>query len=192
MAKDARQKALREMVAPLIKQTAEAKKKSQQTKGEAKEPELDGAVNEFTAQHGDYRRHLRFTQNRGGTAIARWKAAGYLSESQEAGILHCQNLWARLREANVVANLNGNGGSGKRGLEAWTEHQIDSLVELGRIAADFPPVYWDVFENVCRHDLPAGVAGSRLSNVRKSAEISARQVVCFIADLIAMRERLSY
>ena len=149
-------------------------------------------VNEFRAKHGDYARNLRFVVNRGGTAIDRWKTAGYISESQEAGILHCQGLWARLREPNVVANLDSNGGGGARGVEAWTEHQVEALHELAQIANEFPAKYWDVFEGVCRHDLPAGVAGSRLSNVRKAAEISARQVVCFIADIISMKQRLSY
>ena len=156
---------------------------------ERTEEETAPLVNPFREQHGNFERNMRFVVNRGGTAIDRWKAAGYLSESQEAAILHCQNLWAKLRQPRIVANLDANGGGG---VEEWTVHQVEALHELGRIAADFPPKYWDVFENVCRHDLPAGVAGSRLSNVRKAAEISARQVVCFIADLVAMRERLSY
>ena len=34
--------------------------------------------------------------NRGGTPVARWKAAKLLSDSQVAAIDHCEALWARL------------------------------------------------------------------------------------------------
>jgi hypothetical protein len=146
-------------------------------------------VNNFAEQHGDFEKNLRFIRNRGGTALDRWKRDGNISESQEAGILHCQALWSRLKHPRVVANLNANGGGYNEG---WTLHQVEALDALHQISSAFPHDYWNVFENVCRHDLPAGVAGSRLANTKRSAEAAARMIVCFIADLIAMRERLSY
>lgn len=147
-------------------------------------------VNEFSESHGDYERNLRFVVNRGGTPVARWLKAGLLSESQQAGINHCVHLWAKLREPRVVANLDGNGGGYNEG---WTLHQIEALDEIKRISGSFPGHYWDVFQNVCRFDEPAGVAGSKLQSTRKhSAETTARTIVCLVADMIAMRERLTF
>jgi hypothetical protein len=145
-------------------------------------------VNRFAEQHGDYGRNLRFVTNRGGTAIDRWRRDGNLSDSQVAGILHCQNLWSKLGSQSVVVDFDRVRGQ-PSGI-GYSQHE--ALAEVHRISSSFPHDYWDVFENVCRHDLPAGVAGSRLANTKRSAETAARLIVCFIADLISMRERLSY
>jgi hypothetical protein len=145
-------------------------------------------VNPFAEQHGDYARNLRFVVNRGGTAIDRWKRDKSLSDSQLAGILHCQHLWAKLGSQSVVVDFNRVRGQPHGA--GYSQHE--AFTELARISGGFPYQFWSVFENVCRHDLPAGVAGSRLSNNKRSAIDAARLIVCFIADLISMRERLSY
>jgi len=147
-------------------------------------------VNDFAAQHGDYARHLRFIRNRGGTAVARWTRDGLLSETQQAAILHCQTLWNRIdRGPRLIANLDrtvfGCNGDGH-------PREVEARSDLHRIKAGFPLPFWDVFENVCRHDEPAGTAGSRLANDNRSASSAARIVVCLIADTVYMRERLSY
>lgn len=192
MAKGVGAKALRELVAPLAKKVAQDKKRAQQQQANRTlEPDNDeggGAVNAFAAQHGDYIRNMRFVVNRGGTAIDRWRTSGELSDSQLAAILHCQVLWSKIGSQCLVADFNKI--PGQQHSDGLAQHE--ALTELGRIAADFPPLYWDVFENVCRHDLPAGVAGSRLANVRRSAEIAAKSIVRFIADMISTRQRLSY
>ena len=69
-------------------------------------------VNPFAEQHGDYVRNLRFMQNRGGTALARWITAKLLSDSQQAAILHCINLWAKIGSRSIVANLQRSVGGG--------------------------------------------------------------------------------
>jgi hypothetical protein len=145
-------------------------------------------VNEFASQHGDYERNLRFVRNRGGTTIDRWIAAKQLTESQCAGILHCQRLWHKIGSRSVVVDFNR-----VRGLphgDGYSQHE--ALTELGRIAGTFPREYWDVYENICRFDLPAGTAGSHLARNKRSSLDAARTIVAFIADMIAWRERLSY
>lgn len=147
-------------------------------------------VNEFAAQHGDYDRHLRFIKNRGGTALDRWVRDGHLSESQQAAIKHCQNLWQRIDcGPRLVSNLDrtifGCHGNGH-------PREIEARDDIHRIKSGFPLPFWDIFENVCRHDEPAGVAGSRLANDSRSASAAARTVVALIAETIYMRERLSY
>ena len=150
-------------------------------------------VNEFAAQHGDYERNMTIVVNRGGTAIDRWKRESLLSDTQQAAILHMRRLWALAwSEARVVANLDrtvfGCPGDGDI-------RSIQAREDIKRIEGEFrgeARTYFDIFENVCRHDEPAGVAGSRLANDSRSATTAARLVVCMVADMIAMRERLSY
>lgn len=153
-------------------------------------------VNGHAAQHGDYvpaaqtgemRRAMR---NRGGTALDRWQAAGMMTDSQLAAILHVQRLWKLIEQGpRLVANLDrtvfGCNGDGNLA-------EIEARDCLDRIRRGFPFPHWDVFERVCRWDEPAGTAGSRLANVSSEGSLAARLTVCLIADLIYMRERLSY
>lgn len=145
-------------------------------------------VNAFAASHGNYQRNLRFVVNRYGSTVTRWATDGNLTDSQLAGILHCQNLWARLGSKSIIVNFDRvHGQSHSDGMM-----QHEALDELHRIAKEYPSPYWNVFERVCRFDEPAGTAGSRLSNHKRSAEIAARTIVAFIADMISFREKLSY
>ena len=158
--------------------------------------ENEPLVNEFAAQHGIFTRAAesgemrRAMKNRGGTTLDRWEAKGLLSETQLAAILHMDRLW-RLIESGprLVANLDrtvfGCPGDGNAA-------EIEARADVARISSGFPPAAWDVFENVCRWDQPAGTAGSRLANVSRSASEAARIYVCLIADMIYLRERMSY
>lgn len=153
-------------------------------------------VNSHAARHGDYvpaaetgemRRAMR---NRGGTALDRWQAAGMISDSQLAAILHVQRLWRLVEQGpRLVANLDRTvfGCQGEGNLA-----EIEARAALDRIRRGFPFPHWDVFERVCRWDEPAGTAGSRLANVSHEGSLAARLTVCLIADLIYMREKLSY
>jgi hypothetical protein len=125
--------------------------------------------------------------NRGGTAVARWKASKLLSETQIAAIDHCEQLWAMLGGASLVMNLERIPGGG--GGDGWAETQ--ALDDLRRIKGYFPALWWSVFENVCRFDEPAGYAGSRLTSCRNDRVVAARTTVQFVADIIAMKERLT-
>lgn len=148
-------------------------------------------VNPFTEQHGDYDRNGRYVVNRGGTPVARWKAAGHLSDSQQAAIAHCIRLWEIVGAPSIklVANLDrtvfGSPGDGH-------PMEIEARSDLSRIKAYVPRDYFEVFENVVRFDEPAGRAGSRFANEAREAQTCARTVVQFVADIIAMKERLSY
>jgi hypothetical protein len=147
-------------------------------------------VNRFAEQHMDCARNLRFVLNQSSTTIMRWTRDknNPLTDGQQAAILHCQRLWAKLRAPRLVVDMEATGGGDGA---AFNIHQIEALDDLHRIAKPFGD-YWNVFENVCRHDLPAGVAGSHLMTNRRSAETAARTIVAFVADMIAMRENLSY
>jgi hypothetical protein len=145
-------------------------------------------VNRFAEQHGDYERNLRFVRNRGATTVDRWVSAGTINDGQEAAIRHCQRLWEKLGSRSIVVDFEKIVGQTHG--DGYTQHE--ALAELYRISSGFPRDYWWVFESVCRYDEPAGSAGSRMANNKRSSIDAARLVTCFIADLIAMRERLSF
>jgi len=146
-------------------------------------------VNAFAARHGLYERNLKFVVNRGGTPIARWKACGALDDQELAAIEHCFKLWDRAgAQAGLVMDLNKIPGMpGGDGMA-----QQEALDDLFRIKGYFPAKYWCVFENVCRFDEPAGVAGSKLATNKDEHVVAARMTVKFVASVIAQNERLSY
>jgi hypothetical protein len=127
--------------------------------------------------------------NNGGTPVARWKAARLLSASQVAAIDHCEQLWSQLNGKSLVAKYDATipgGGTGN----GWAEQE--ALDALKRIKDYFPVKWWSIFESVCRFDEPAGFAGSRLTECQNDRVAAARTTVQFVADIIAMKEHLSY
>lgn len=162
----------------------------------ANESEQQPLVNGHAQSHGDYEPAAKTGVmrlaliNRGGTPLARWKKAGLLSETQEAAILHCTRLWQLTdTSSRLVANLDrtifGAPGNGNMA-------EIEARNDLHRIKSGFPLPYWSIFENVCRFDEPAGVAGSKLAEDDVTRRTMARAIVCMVADMIYLRERLSY
>ena len=129
---------------------------------------------------------LRTLVNRGGTPVARWKAAKLLSASQIAAIDHCERLWGMLGGKSLVMNFEKIGGCGAG--DGWSEQE--ALDDLRRIKGYVPAKYWTLFENVCRFDEAAGFAGSSMTAVRSDQVTAARLTIMFVADIIAMRERL--
>jgi hypothetical protein len=144
----------------------------------------------YAAQHGQYEAgNNRSLVNRGGTPIARWRTAKMISDSQMAAIEHCWRIWAAIgRSSGLVMDFNRVKAQGNS--DGWSEQQ--ALDDMRRIKGYFPEKWWNIFENVCRFDEPAGSAGSKLCNNRDEHVAAARTVVQFVADVIAMNERLSY
>lgn len=161
---------------------------------ELAEREAPPVLDPHTARHGDYRDEgnhgrLRAIRNYGGTPVARWKASGALEHCEIAAIDHCIALWERIgKSSGLVMNLakipGMPGGDGMR------EHE--ALNDITRIKGYFPAMFWNIFENVCRFDEPAGVAGSRLATNKDEHVVAARIAVKFVASVIAHNERLSY
>lgn len=126
--------------------------------------------------------------NRGGTAIDRWIAhdkVGLFEEPQQRAIRYCQNLWIR-----AAGNLGAIDPGADR-IDAplgWS--QQEAFAELAWLERRIPRTYWDVFENVCRWDEEAGVAGSKLASNSRSAIDAAKTTVAFSASLVAMWRRL--
>lgn len=144
--------------------------------------DLDGSIG------GKRMSMVKVLINRGGTAIDRWIAhdkAGLFGEPQQNAIRYCQNLW--VRAAGQIAAID----PGADRIDAplgWS--QQEAFAELAWLERRMPSVYWSVFENVCRWDEEAGVAGSRLASNSRSAIDAAKTAVAFSASLVAMWRRL--
>jgi hypothetical protein len=174
------------------------KRKPEASDGRAGEP----LVNRFAASHGSYReatvvdlgnelgggrqKTYRVIRNLHATVVDRWLAEGGpgFEEPQRRAIDHCRALWHRIGgSGTLVANLNWIGGSHggrERGLE-----QAEALAQLGQYESRIPRTYWTVFENVVRHDMAAGAAGSHLAKNSAQQQAHAKNCVGFVASLIA-------
>ena len=161
-------------------------------------------VTEFAARHGDYvdgvvvdldgalggkrMSIVKVLLNRGGTAVDRWIAndtRDMFAESEQRAIRYTQNLWVRVEGGLRAVDPSADIVDAPLG---WS--QQEALVELKRLEARVPRAYWDVYENVCRWDEEAGVAGSKLASNNRSAIDAAKTTVAFTASLIAMWRRL--
>lgn len=119
--------------------------------------------------------------NRGGSAVDRWINSQAFNLSQERAIRYTQGLWVRadgkLRAVDTTRDRVDEMIDGMS--------QQEALDELHRFKAQFPRDYWSVYENVCRFDEEAGVAGSKLANNRRSAIDAARTCVGMTSAMIA-------
>ncbi|MFV0922750.1 hypothetical protein ACR720_04585 [Sphingomonas parapaucimobilis] len=140
---------------------------------------------DLSGELGERQKTYTVLVNRGGTAIDRWingDKAGLFGEPQQLAIRHTQRLWVRadghlraLDPARDVVDEHVDGMS-----------QQEALDELQRYKDRMPRPYWDVYENVCRFDEEAGVAGARIATNARSAVDAAKTTVAFAASLIAM------
>ena len=129
--------------------------------------------------------------NRGGSPVMRWLRSNRLSEGQMLVIQHCLHLWAIAGlNPRVTAAYGERIGGSDYESERRVNSYVEALADLRRIGKYIPAPYMAVFENVCRFDEPAGVAGSRLGGSSRSNEDRAHTIVCMVADIIAMREGL--
>jgi len=126
--------------------------------------------------------------NRGGSAVDRWlnrDQTGMFGEGEERAIRYTQNLWARidggLQAVDPAADVVDN-------VEGWS--QQEALTEIKLLEGRIPRKYWQCYENVCRFDEEAGVAGSNLATNNRSAIDAAKTCVAYTAALIAQFRRL--
>lgn len=133
--------------------------------------------------------------NHGGSPVTRWRAKGMLNAPQEAAIAYCHRIWSLVGveqrttaaySERVPAAIN-TGESGRLLLA-----RMEAGDDLARIKDYVPRPYWEVFENCVRFDEPAGVAGGSLGFGSRASKERAHTIVCFVADMITMKERLSY
>lgn len=148
--------------------------------------EVEPIIPAIAMENGDYAKEgNRTLRNRGGTPVARWRAESRLSDPQNLAIDYSIRLWERAGRQQLT--MDPMKVIGLPPSSGWS--QQEALDELSQFKRAIPVHYWSVFENVCRFDEPAGVAGSKLATNSRSAVDAAYTCVCFVADLIAMWKR---
>jgi hypothetical protein len=170
------------------------------TKADARD-RTEPLITREAAQHGDYRddfvTHVetgtkaKAAINRGGSPVCRWEASGKLDNTQMAVIAMCQRLWRLAGLQQRVTATYGERVFGMGNVELAAMNEIEARSDLKRISGYFPGKlsnYWDVFENICRHGIPAGVAGASVSFDSKAATARSLTIVRFVADYVATRE----
>ncbi|MEO1908786.1 MAG: hypothetical protein ABGX08_17365 [Citromicrobium sp.] len=146
----------------------------------------DGSYERDFITHAETNTKAMAYRKRDSTIVEKWireGATGFDIPAQRA-IADCIVLWARMGSPNVTANY------GER--VAASPHsdghvQQDAADEIAFRKTLVPRPYWDVFENVLRHNEPAGVAGSSFANNKPQQIASARTIVGMVANIIAMR-----
>lgn len=174
------------------------------SKAMAKDEDRPGKVNPFASQHGQYvERFLTHGEenvrakvaiNRGGTPVCRWEAAGKLSQTQLLAIGHMAALWAAVEApAAVTARYGAHSAKGTGSAEMAAARIIEAREDLNRAKDYFVgplKAYFDVFEDVVRYGIAAGTAAAADGYSDRSAQERACTIVQFVADIIAMKERL--
>lgn len=121
--------------------------------------------------------------------VERWEREDRLTPDQFAAIEYVRRLW---RQTEMKQRLTASLEPAIAGYSnEWAAiHEIDARRELHRLQDRVARHYWDCFENVCRHNMAAGVAGADLfpGSARNNSD-RAFVVVCFVADIVAMEVR---
>lgn len=100
-------------------------------------------------------------------------------------IADCQTFWGRMGAPSVTAQYGERIASSTHGEGYSQQEAADEIAHRKRLIGI--PAYWDVFENVVRHNEPAGVAGSRFAKNRPQQIQSAKIIVGFVASLLAAK-----
>jgi hypothetical protein len=137
---------------------------------------------------GTYEGERRIINNH--DPVQRWIASGKLTESQQYAIGYVRRLWEIAGLERPITVNYGHMARGAGCAERRAAVEIDAREDLHRVQDYVPAQYWSVFELVCRYGEPAGVAGSGLGAGGKAAQTRAHTIVCFVADTVAMKERL--
>jgi len=133
--------------------------------------------------------------NTGGTPLARWESGGKLDSTQLAVILSCLECWRLAGLSQSVTALYGErvGTTSDAGENAnAVKHAKDTLTRYRDYFPGRTKEYFDIFENIIRHNMPAGVAGAVEGFDKKAATTRSLTIVRMVCDTIASRERFGY
>lgn len=139
-----------------------------------------------TIIHADTAQRATVHINRDSSILERWIAGGEPGFEQGAvqAIRDCQFFWHRLGGPRLTAHYSEKLPRGGRNDGVG---QADAMIELRTRAELVPPPYWQVFENVARWNLPAGVAGSDFATNTAQSIAAAKTIVGMVASTIALR-----
>lgn len=120
------------------------------------------------------------------SVVEQWcrEGATGFEEPAKRAIADCITFWQRMGCQRITANYGERIAASTHG-EGYTAQEAADEIAFRKGLV--PARYWDVFENVVRHNEPAGVAGSRFAKNRPQQIASARAIVGLVANIIAMR-----
>lgn len=146
-------------------------------------------VRDFVMQADNATQAMAWT-NRGGTPVMRWATSGKLNVRQLTAIERCQSLWRILDSSPSVTAQYGERIQSTGSEETRATKWLAAKDEMLRIQGYVSKTAWNVYQNVCRWHMPAGVAGGELGYGSRSAEVRAHTLVCEVADRIVEEEKL--
>lgn len=132
-------------------------------------------------------RAVTFSTVRKSSALERWFVDGGqgFEAPQAQAVAWVQGLWRQVgSEGPRIASSSW--GDARGGGVINGQKQDDALVQLSLLKTAIPLTYWNVFEDVVRNNVAAGVAGEDLTKGTRPHDY-ARACVGFVASIIAMR-----
>lgn len=125
-------------------------------------------------------------RNKESTVLAKWMQEGGTGFEHGAcrAIADCQTFWERMGGPKLTAAYGERIAASTHGEGYTAQEAADEIAFRKKMV---PRPYWDVFEDVVRHNEPAGRAGSKLANNTPQQIQAAKTIVGFVASVIAMR-----
>jgi hypothetical protein len=142
---------------------------------------------------GGISQHNGVQTNNATSPVVLWRSKKMLDDTHEAAIAYCNRIWDLLaNEPRITANYGECVGpsSSEGESEGMILKRLDAREDLKRIEGYIPEKYWRIFVNCVRFDEPTGYLGSKLHGGTKTTRTRAHVTVCFVADVICMREGL--
>ena len=121
--------------------------------------------------------------------VEKWCREGGIGfdEGAKRVIADCTLLWMRLGEPRLIAQYGERLPPSASGDGMARQEALDQLHHYKHVLGARMGPYWSVFENVVRHNEPAGVAGSRFANNDPQRIQSAKVITGMVASFIAAK-----
>lgn len=148
----------------------------------------DDFVRDFVT-HAETNTKAMAYRRRESTILERWltePGAGVLFPIQaQRFIADCVMLWAKVGSPSVTARYGERIASGRYNDGMGQKEAIDQLHRFRSLLGPYQRHMWGVFENVVRHNEPAGVAGSAFANNPAQRIQSAKMITSQVATDLA-------
>lgn len=139
--------------------------------------------------HAETNTKVMAYRRRDSSILERWLTeanAGVLFPIQaQRFIADCIMLWAKVGSPSVTAQYGERIASGRFSDGIAQKDAIDQLHRFRSMLGPYQRHLWPVFENVVRHNEPAGVAGSAYANNPAQRIQSAKMITSQVATDLA-------
>lgn len=124
-----------------------------------------------------------------GTVLETWVKEGGpgFDHGAQRVIADCQTFWLRMGNPRLIANYGERVAASTHGEGYSQQEAADEIHYRKHLLPPGMSGYWDVFENVIRHNESAGVAGSAFAKNRPQQIQSAKVITGMVASFIAAK-----